>query len=69
MKNYISQGISLSANYTTESKRELLDLLWTKAILRKEDLKDWVKEKGFNSIEDWLKSENCKTLEEFHFKK
>ena len=36
---------------------------------RKEDLKDWCKDRGFNSIEDWLKSEKCKTLEEYYSKK
>ena len=36
---------------------------------RKEDIKDWVKDKGFKSIEEWLKSENCKTLKEYYSKK
>lgn len=35
---------------------------------RREDVEDWVKEKGFSSLEAWLKSENCKTLEEWHEK-
>ena len=36
---------------------------------RKEDLKDWCKDHGFDSIEDWLKSENCKTIDEYYSKK
>jgi hypothetical protein len=35
---------------------------------RKEDLKDWLKEKGFKSIDDFLAKENCKTLEEYYRK-
>jgi hypothetical protein len=35
---------------------------------RKEDLKDYVKEKGFSSIEKWLESEKCSTLEEWYSK-
>lgn len=35
---------------------------------RKEDLEDYVKEKGFSSIEDWLKAEKCATLEEWYKK-
>jgi len=35
---------------------------------RKEDLKDYVKEKGFSSIENWLESEKCSTLEEWYSK-
>jgi len=35
---------------------------------RKEDLEDWVKEKGHKSIVDFLKSEKCSTLEEYYSK-
>jgi len=35
---------------------------------RKEDLKDYVKEKGFSSIKKWLESEKCSTLEEWYSK-
>jgi hypothetical protein len=35
---------------------------------RKEDLEDYVKEKGFSSIEKWLESEKCETLEEWYSK-
>jgi hypothetical protein len=35
---------------------------------RKEDLKDYVKERGFSTIEEWLKSEKCATLEEWYTK-
>jgi hypothetical protein len=35
---------------------------------RKEDLKDWVKEKGFSSIEKWLEAEKCSSLEEWYAK-
>lgn len=36
---------------------------------RKEDLLEWCKSKGFKSIEDWLESEKCKTLDEYYAKK
>jgi hypothetical protein len=36
---------------------------------RKEDLKDWCVEKGFGSIEKWLESENCKTIDEYYQRK
>jgi hypothetical protein len=35
---------------------------------RREDVEDWVKERGFSSLDSWLESENCKTLEEWHEK-
>ena len=35
---------------------------------RREDVEDWVKERGFSSLDGWLESENCKTLEEWHEK-
>ena len=35
---------------------------------RKEDLEDWIKEKGHKSIADFLKSEKCTTLEEYYSK-
>ena len=35
---------------------------------RREDVEDWVKERGFSSLDAWLESENCKTLEEWHVK-
>ena len=35
---------------------------------RREDVEDWVKERGFSSLDAWLESENCKTLEEWHEK-
>lgn len=35
---------------------------------RKEDLKDFVNIKGFSSIEEWLESEKCETLEEWYSK-
>jgi hypothetical protein len=35
---------------------------------RKEDLKDFVNKKGFSSIEEWLESEKCETLEEWYSK-
>jgi hypothetical protein len=35
---------------------------------RREDVEDWVKERGFGSLDAWLESENCKTLEEWHEK-
>jgi hypothetical protein len=33
---------------------------------RKEDFKDWCKERGYDSIEDWLEAQGCKTLEEYY---
>jgi hypothetical protein len=35
---------------------------------RKEDLKDWLKEKGYKSIDAFLIKEKCKTLEEYYRK-
>lgn len=35
---------------------------------RKEDLLDWIKERGYKSIDDFLKSENCSSLQEFYSK-
>lgn len=35
---------------------------------RKEDLIDWLSERGINSIEEFLKKENCATLEEYYKK-
>jgi len=35
---------------------------------RKDDLKNWCKERGFKSIEDWLKSEKCNTLDEYYIR-
>ena len=35
---------------------------------RREDVEEWVKERGFSSLDAWLESENCKTLEEWHEK-
>ena len=35
---------------------------------RREDVEDWAKEKGFSSLDAWLKSVNCKTLEEWYEK-
>jgi hypothetical protein len=35
---------------------------------RKEDFTDWCKDKGFKSIDDWLKSEKCSSLEEYYKK-
>lgn len=32
---------------------------------RKDDWKNWCKERGFKSIEDWLKSEKCASLDEY----
>ena len=36
---------------------------------RKEDLKDWIKERGYNSIDEWLKAEKCSTIEEYYTRK
>ena len=35
---------------------------------RKEDLAEWLKERGHDSIEVFLKSEKCNTLEEYYSK-
>lgn len=35
---------------------------------RKEDLIDWLSERGINSIEEFLKKENCASLEEYYNK-
>lgn len=35
---------------------------------RKEDLVDWLKERGISSIEEFLTKENCATLEEYYQK-
>lgn len=35
---------------------------------RKEDLHDWCKGRGHKSVEEWLKKENCITLEEYYKK-
>jgi hypothetical protein len=35
---------------------------------RKEDLKDWCKEKGFDSIEKWLKYMNLDSLDDYYAK-
>lgn len=35
---------------------------------RKEDLVDWLKERGISSIEEFLTKENCATLEEYYKK-
>jgi hypothetical protein len=35
---------------------------------RKEDLIDWLQERGIDSIEDFLKKENCSSLEEYYSK-
>jgi hypothetical protein len=35
---------------------------------RKEDLAEWLKERGHNSIEAFLKFEKCNTLEEYYSK-
>lgn len=35
---------------------------------RKEDLTEWLKERGHDSIEAFLKSEKCSTLEEYYTK-
>ncbi len=35
---------------------------------RKEDLKDWVKEKGYSNVEEWLKAEKCSTIEEYYIR-
>lgn len=35
---------------------------------RKEDLIDWLSERGINSIEEFLKKENCISLEEYYNK-
>lgn len=32
---------------------------------RKQDTLDYCKRKGFNSIEEWLEKENCKSVEEY----
>ncbi len=36
---------------------------------RKDDLKDYCEERGFKSIEAWLESEKCKSLEEYYTRK
>jgi hypothetical protein len=36
---------------------------------RKQDLKDWCTDNGFNTIEEWLKSENCTSLDEYYARK
>lgn len=35
---------------------------------RKEELTEWVQDRGFKTIDDWLESENCKDLAEWYEK-